>query len=396
MDKIKAYLFTDNKRMREILSLYFEELNFIDLDVSITKFSSLYNEITSIDKCILFADTDCLQLENVKSLYQDAPNAIIVVITDNPDTNFIISAVKSGAKDVLAYPILKTEFLDTINKIKTEFYHTNKNECKCKTITVYSNKGGIGKTSIAANLAYELAKFTKENVALIDFNFQFGDITTFMDLHPTFNTAYMFENLNILNKDFLLSTMEQYKDTSLYVLADTPYLTNKNTVSQKQITKLIEALKSCFSYIIIDTDSSINEKTITTLDKSDIVLMVTIVNMPALRNSQRCLELFEKMGYSDEKVQILINRYMENDEITIKDVEKVLGKKVYWKIPNNYFALMSAINKGILLSEVNPTSNVSTSYKELALKISNSVYQNNISNKFRQKNLIEYNNTLER
>ena len=145
-------------------------------------------------------------------------------------------------------------------------------------------------------------------------------------------------------------------------------------VSKKQVSKLIDALKNTFSYIVIDTDSTFDEKTVTALDNSDLIFLVTIVNLPALRNCQRILDLFDKLGYDKEKTQIVINRYMENDEIKVEDVEQVLGKEVYWKIPNNYFTMMSAINKGVSVSEVNSESNVAISYKNLAMSVSDMVY----------------------
>ena len=118
-----------------------------------------------------------------------------------------------------------------------------------------------------------------------------------------------------------------------------------------------------------------------TVQNSDLIFLVTIVNLPALRNCQRCMELFDKLGIEPDKVQILINRYMENDEISADDVEEVLGKNIYWKIPNNYFTMMSAINKGVPVSYVNPDSNGALSYKNLALMVSDSIYRQNLTKK---------------
>jgi len=180
-------------------------------------------------------------------------------------------------------------------------------------------------------------------------------------------------NINRVDESFLLSTLEQYKDTSLYVLADPPYLEQAEDITSDQIAKLFDVLKETFSYIVVDTGSSFDGKTITVLDNSDLILLVTIVNLPAIRNAQRCLELFERLGYSNEKVKIVLNRYMENEEIKTEDVEDVLNKKVYWKIPNNYFTIMSAINKGIPVSMVNDMSNIARSYRDLAGVLSDNI-----------------------
>ena len=215
----------------------------------------------------------------------------------------------------------------------------------------------MGKTSIATNLAYELAKITKENVALIDLNFQLGDVTTFLDLKPSFNISYMLQNLDKINEDFLLSTLERYKDTSLYVLAD-PYFKQVDDVPLKDITRLFNILRDTFSYVVVDTSAGFDPKAITALENSDLIFLVTIVNLPAIRNCQRCLELFDKLGLDSEKVQVLINRYMENDEI-----------------------MMSAINKGVPVSSVNPDANVALSCKNLALMVSDSIYRQNLTKK---------------
>ena len=251
-----------------------------------------------------------------------------------------------------------------------------------RSITVFSNKGGIGKTSVASNLALELAKITKENVALVDLNFQLGDITSFLDLQPSFNISYMLQNLDKINSDFILNTVEKYKDTSLYVIADPPYFKQAENIPKAKIALLFEKLKETFSYVVVDTDSTFDSKTVTALDNSDLIFLITIVNLPALRNCQRILDLFDKLGYDKEKTQIVINRYMENDEIKVEDVENVLGKSVYWKIPNNYFTMMSAINKGVSVSEINPDSNVALSYKELAMSVSDMVYRNKLIKKY--------------
>ena len=305
----------------------------------------------------------------------------VLALSDNPSVDLIIEIMRAGAKEFVPIPIIKSEFFESVNKLLSEFNETKKTN-NCKIISVFSNKGGIGKTSLATNLALELSKITKENIALIDLNFQMGDITTFLDLKPSFNISYMLENLDKINETFLLSTLERYKKTSLYVLADPPYFKQADNIQPRQITKLFNTLKETFSYIIVDAEASFEGKNIAALDNSDLVLLVSVANLPALRNTQRCLELFEKLGYDKEKVKIIINRYMENDEIKEADVEKVLSKKIYWKIPNNYFAIMTAINKGLPVSEINDSTNIARSYKDLAQYISDNLYKQNMVEKF--------------
>ena len=383
MENISTVILSEEFSTSEVLKLYLEELGFNDV-VEVNTCVQAFEKLTCLNNCLLIADLSTdknNKLDLIAKISKEKDNCKILALSDNPSVNLIIEIMRSGAREFLPVPIIKKEFTEIIKKLLNE-NKEQKEKSKCKIISVFSNKGGIGKTSLATNLALDLAKITKENVALIDLNFQTGDITTFLDLKPSFNISYMLENLDKINETFLLSTLERYNRTNLYVLADPPYFKQADTISPKQISKLFNTLKNTFSYIIVDAEASFDGKNIAALDNSDLILLVTVANLPALRNTQRCLELFEKLGYEKEKTKIIVNRYMENDEIKETDVEKVLSKKVYWKIPNNYFAIMSAINKGIPVSEINSSTNVAQSYMDLAKYISDNLYKQNLEEKY--------------
>lgn|SRR5574344_400129 len=383
--KIPTVILSDEFSTTEILKLFVQEFDNLEIVEHSQNYDDIINKLSTCkDKSILIADLSTNKSEKINfilKITQECKNCKILALSDNPSVDLIIEIMRSGAREFVPIPIIKNEFFESVNKLINNFEKPKKNS-KCKIISVFSNKGGIGKTSLASNLALELSKITKENIALIDLNFQMGDITTFLDLKPSFNISYMLENLDKINETFLLSTLEKYKGTSLYVLADPPYFKQADDIQPKQITKLFNTLKETFSYIIVDAESSFDGKNIVALDNSDLILLVTVANLPALRNTQRCLELFEKLGYDKDKTKIVVNRYMENDEIKENDVEKVLSKEIYWKIPNNYFAIMTAINKGIPVSDINSETNVAKSYKELAQNISDNLYKLNMAEKF--------------
>lgn len=385
MQKISTMILSDEFSTTEVLKLFVSEFDNLEL----LEASNIYSEIVEIlsntpNKAIFIVDLSNKKEEKLDLIHKvtsQCPNCKVLALADSPSVDLIIRIMRAGAREFVPIPVIKNEFFEAINKTVSQF-EENKKVNKCKIISVFSNKGGIGKTSLATNLALELSKITKENVALIDMNFQMGDITTFLDLKPSFNISYMLENIDKINETFLLSTLERYKNTNLYILADPPYFKQADNIQPKQITKLFNTLKETFSYIVVDAESSFNGKNIATLDNSDMILLVTVANLPALRNTQRCLELFEKLGYDKEKTQIVVNRYMENDEIKELDVENVLSKNIYWKIPNNYFAIMSSINKGVPVSIMNASTNVAQSYKDLAQNISDNLYKQNLIIKF--------------
>lgn len=384
MNKVQVFILSDEFSTSEVLKLYCSEFDFERLSVC-NSCEDAYGQVSSANESsVLIVDLSDNKTEKIQLISKVSVNISgckIIALSDNPSVNLIVEVMRSGAREFLPLPLIKNEFSDSMNKVLSENSQTNKNS-RCKIISVFSNKGGIGKTSLATNLALELAKVTKENIALIDLNFQTGDITTFLDLKPSFNISYMLENIDKINETFLLSTLERYKRTSLYVLADPPYFKQADDIKPAQITKLFNTLKDTFSYIIVDVEASFEGKNIAALDNSDVILLVTVANLPALRNTQRCLELFDKLGYDRDKTKIVVNRYMDNDEIKEDDVKKVLSKDIFWKVPNNYFAIMSAINKGIPVSEINTSTNVAQSYRELAKYMSDNLYKINMEERF--------------
>ncbi len=385
-NKISTMILTDEFATQEVLKLFVSEFNNLEILDSLNDYNQILNKLSSINGKIIFivdlSNYKQEKLDLILKITQQCKNCKVLALSDNPSVDLIIQIMRAGAREFVPIPIIKNEFFEAVNKIIIQFEETKPPINKCKIISVFSNKGGIGKTSIATNLAIELSKLTKENVALIDLNFQMGDITTFLDLKPSFNISYMLENIDKINETFLLSTLEKYKNTSLYVLADPPYFKQADDIQPKQIAKLFNTLKDTFSYIIIDAEASFDGKNIAALDNSDIILLVTVANLPALRNTQRCLELFNKLGYDKDKTKIVVNRYMENDEIKEADIENVLAKQIFWKIPNNYFAIMSAINKGTPVSILNSSTNVAQSYKSLAQHISDNLLREKMVKKF--------------
>ncbi len=346
--------------------------------------------IPTTEKCIIFVDaSDEIEksIEFIKTIKKHNKEAFIIALSNKTSTETIIKVMRAGAKEFLTKPIVKTEFNDVIKNVFKEIENTEPVE-SCKIISTFSNKGGIGKTSIAVNLAVELAQMSKEKVALIDLNLQLGDVATFLDMTPAFAMDYIAKNIQNLDESELLKSLSRYKNTSLYVIADPLNIDKSQEITAEEIKNILTALKKTFSYIVIDIGTNIDSKTITALDLSDLILLIAIVNLPAIRSTQRCMELFDRLGYKDEKIKLVLNRYMENEEIKTSDIEEVVKQKVYWKIPNNYLTMMSAINKGVPVNAINAESNIGINYKEFASKLSDYLITQTLNKNYNNKNTI--------
>ena len=377
--EIRCIVLSDKEQ--EVLKGFIEDSEYFRFAVQTSSLLNLFDTPDELVNTVLFCDLDFIPdcFEDIKSLTEKHKTLRIITFTKAPTVDLTVRSLRYGACGILSCPFIKSEFLSITQKISDELLLNKTEKSKCRVITIFSNKGGIGKTSVASNLALELAKTTKEEVALVDLNFQSGDITTFWDLKPSFDISYIINNIKTITSDFLLNTLEKYQSTGLHILADPPYFKGTDNISAKQIRELFKLLKNTFSYVVVDTSAGFDDKTMTAVDNSDLTFLVTVANLPALRNCQRCLELFTSQGKTKEDVQIIVNRYMENDEIGIEDIEKLLGQGIFAKLPNNYFTMISAINKGVPVCDINKDSNVARAYNELALKTSDYVYKKEIA-----------------
>jgi len=367
------YILDTNQNSQELLKSYLEEFG-IDCETKLFSDYKLGIEEIKTANCnpIVFLD-----ISDIKEKTTELIDSIklfthrIVITSIDCSTNTIVKAMRWGACEFLPKPIIKEDLKRSLTMMLRQ--NPPQEESTSKIITIYSNKGGIGKTTIASNLAIELTKTTGDKVALVDLNLQLGDISTFLNLNPAFDVAYVMRNLVEKREDSILKAFERVDNTNLYVLSDPSYIEQSESITPQQIDDLFRVLKRMFPYIIVDMSSNIDANSLKILDKSDWILFTTIVNIPAIRNAQRCLNLFHSRRYPSEKVKLIINRYMENEEIKIEDIESTLGEKIYWKIPNNYFSIMESINRGIPVTEVNSNSNIANSFRDLASKISDDI-----------------------
>ena len=377
MQNSTVFVLDRNENSREIIKSSIENLDFVSEVKLYGDYNKGYEDIKLAENPLVILDIseDFAGLDEIAGKLKLVTSKIIITSV-NYSTNTIIKALRLGAKEFLPKPVLREDLVRVLSMLASI---SPENEVsQSKIITVYSNKGGIGKTTIAVNLAAELAKVTKDKVALVDLNLQLGDISTFLNLNPPFDVNYVIRRLIDKEENILIKGFEKYKDLSLYVLSDPSYIEQSESITTQQITTLFSALKKVFPYIVVDMSSNIDPISLKILDSSDWIMFTTIVNIPAIRNAQRCLNLFRSRKYPSNKVKIVINRYMENDEIKIEDIENTLGESVYWKIPNNYFTIMEAINKGVSISEVNAESNIGNSFRDFAAKVSDDIIEQSV------------------
>ena len=215
------------------------------------------------------------------------------------------------------------------------------------------------------NLADALARLTGKKVAVVDLVLAHGDVTMFFNVNPTYSILDLARNAEKADYDFLHTLLVRHP-SGVYVLADPPMIEDAEQISPDQVRDVLSTLRSMFDYIVVDTPHQFDDRTLTALEMSEIVLLVSLLNLPSLKNTQKCLELFGRIGLRDERIRLVLSRYLPNDEIPKESIEGIMNIPVFFSVPNDYPTVISSINRGKLLSEVAPDKEVTQSFDRMA------------------------------
>jgi pilus assembly protein CpaE len=316
-------------------------------------------------------------LDTAKRISSYFKEVMIVASGQHMSLEMIKACMESGVRDFMQRPFDALQIQSLLEKHKLALVSSaDAGDRTGRIVTVFSNKGGLGKTTIAVNLALALSETIGKPVALVDLNLQLGDITTFLDVEPKQTIVDIARNIGRVDAAYLEASLAKYQTPrgSIFVLADPLHVEDAEDVTAAQINAVLTVLRATFEYVIIDTTTSFDPKTLSALDFADHILLVSMINLPSIRSSQRLLNLFKRLGYDPQKIKLVVNRFMQGEEITIEDVEETLEHPVFWKIPNQYAVVMTAINRGIPISQVENSKTLEKNFLDLAHKLSGVLY----------------------
>ena len=307
-------------------------------------------------------------LVTVQKLAEFETPPTVVVASETTDTGTVMRLMQAGVLEFLPKPVRVENLLAlTIRISKRHEVAQSAARRTGRTYAVFGSKGGCGTTTIAINFALNLASLSKKPTALVDLDMYLGEVAIFLGLNARYNIVNAIENIHRLDATFIKSLVLRHA-TGLEVLPSTEQPEKARAVRPEQVREVLTMMADHYDHVVIDTSNAFDPFTVTAFDCCDQIFIVSLGDLPSLRNTLRCLQTLERMGYTPDRIKIVANRFDKRQDISVKDMESALGYPVFWVFPNDYPAVITAINTGKPLFE-SPASPVARAIAEFTQKV---------------------------
>jgi len=320
------------------------------------------------------------------------PNAAVVMMSVQGEADYLRRSMLAGAREFLVKPFSSDELTASIRQVYSREQEkairiaasapvvtadsggtpggVAGEDGEGRVIAIFSPKGGVGRTTIAVNLAVAAATELGRSVVLMDGSFQFGDVGVLLNLNP--------KNKSIVD---LVPELEQGEPESIdtfvinhssgvRVLLAPPSPEMAELITPSGVKRVIEALRRKHDLVIIDCTSWFNDTTLAILDAADAVLTILSLEITSIKNMRLFLEVADQLGYEQNKIKLVLNRADSTLGIRVADVENSIGRKVDHTIVSDGRSVVYALNRGVPFFLSNREAQVSQDILRLASVVS--------------------------
>jgi pilus assembly protein CpaE len=290
----------------------------------------------------------------------------VIILSVQSDQNYMRRAMLAGARDFLTKPPMGDELISAIRRAG-QMAQVEKSKAarvqvapipgvpgiaasyggpKGKIVVVYSPKGGTGCTTLAVNLALSLHN-PDTRVVLVDGNLQFGDVAVFVNEQGKNTVLDLAPRADELDADIVEEVMVKHSASGLHILAAPTRPEYAEKITSSQFSKLLEYLTQLYAYVIVDTAPILTDLTLGTIDVSDLIVLVTTQDIPAIKNCRLFLDVLQNLGVPRDRVMFIMNRFDKKVNITPERVAENLKQEVVLVIPADDPTAVKAVNRGV-------------------------------------------------
>jgi len=369
-----------NEASRESLRTLLLGVDFVWLEAECARYDYFFDVVQQSlpDLAVVALDADRPKALNmIGQLGAQYPKMPIITISSDSQT--LLQSLQRGARHFLSPPIGLEDLVGSLRKVLAESGHqvqsggrntapgTSQN---ATIISVIGSRGGVGCTSIAVNLAATLAADPENTVALLDLDLALGDADIAIDLPGSENIglADLARNIERLDMNYLRRALVKHAPTGISVLRHPIELSEVGTIHEGHVERILNLLKISYTHLVLDLSKALLPTDIMSLRMSDVILLVAQLELSSLRNVVRIVHTLSVEGDLGDRIRVVVNRAgSENmeDGITIKKAEEVVGKPIYWQVPNDAKPMMSSRVAGMPLLKHAPKSRAQQSIQGL-------------------------------
>lgn len=291
-----------------------------------------------------------------------ASGAHVAVVGPAKDPDLILRAMRAGARE---YAVVGDAA--RLQQAVRGLARDDGGSSVGQVIAVFPAKGGMGATTLAANLAADLVR-GGGRTCLVDLDLQLGDVSAFLDVHGGYTITDVVANMRRLDRELLDASVLAHR-SGVHVLAQGERLEEAEHLGAAEMERLVPFLRQHYQHLVLDGLRGFDELSLAALDAADRVVLVVTQEVPAVRNAQRCVEIFRKLSYPDAKLAVVVNRCLKSSNITPDVIAETLGIPVTATLANDFASASRAVQRGSTLVEEAPRSPLARDVAALARKL---------------------------
>jgi pilus assembly protein CpaE len=290
----------------------------------------------------------------------------VIATAPRSEPELMLRAMRAGIQEFLVRPVSLTDFVSAMERIHRRVEIAT---ATGQVYAVFSSKGGVGATTTAVNLASALAvNHGAARVAVADLALPGGDVGILFNVRPSYDLGDLAEKIDRLDVELLNSVLAPATD-GVWVLAAPERAESAEAVDANAVSSVVSQLRASFQFTILDCEHQLNDRTLSALDVADRILLLTELKVPALRSAQRTIGIFRRLGYPNEKLCVVVNRYQSGDVVSVSEASQVLKADIFFKLPNDYRVVSESATAGVPVITHHADSKLAWAYLQLAQKL---------------------------
>jgi pilus assembly protein CpaE len=319
-----------------------------------------------------------------EQLATSAPSTAVVMMSVQGEADYLRRSMLAGAREFLVKPFSSDELTASIRQVSSREREkasrigvpvaagstaAGPDGDYGQIVAVFSPKGGVGRTTVAVNLAVAAASELGRKVVILDGSFQFGDVGVLLNLNP--KSKSMADVVQVLEAGDLdsIDTFVLDHNSGVRVLLAPPSPEVAETITPAIVKKVLESLRQTHDLVVVDCTAFFNDTTLAILDSADIILTMLSLEITSIKNMRLFLEVADQLGYESGKVRLVLNRADSTLGIRVADVEHSIGRKVDETIVSDGRSVVYALNRGIPFFVSNREAQVSQDILRLARSV---------------------------